>query len=105
MQYLTHNYLMATPHKVGLNARERFSYAYFHEPSFQAVLKPIEGMRKETRHKPSEDVAGIHYGTHFTNMFLRNYPDRITTKRLLAEGRYDLLATEELRRMGVLPAL
>jgi len=23
---------------------------------------------------------GIHYGTHFTNMFMRNYPERITRK-------------------------
>jgi isopenicillin N synthase-like dioxygenase len=43
MQYVTHNYLTATPHKVGLNTAERFSYAYFHEPNFQAIVKPIEG--------------------------------------------------------------
>lgn len=30
-------------------------------------------------------------------MFMRNYPDRITTQRLLAEDRYKLLARPELR--------
>ncbi|KAK0629696.1 hypothetical protein B0T17DRAFT_615440 [Bombardia bombarda] len=113
MQYLTRNYLRATPHKVGLNTRERFAFAYFHEPSFQAVLKPLEtgcggGLSKdnvscssqEEEEEEEEEEEGIHYGTHFTNMFMRNYPDRITTKRLLAEDRYSLLARPELRIMA-----
>ncbi len=103
MQYITHNYLAATPHKVGLNTSERFVHAYFHEPSFQAVLKPLErgcgGMLSEG---VAED-KGIHYGTHFTNMFMRNYPDRITTKRLIEEDRYKLLENEELRTIGAVP--
>ncbi|KAK0745018.1 hypothetical protein B0T21DRAFT_448086 [Apiosordaria backusii] len=86
MQYLTRNYLTATPHKVGLNTRERFAFAYFHEPSFQA-----------------EEDEGVHYGTHFTNMFIRNYPERITTKRLIEEGRYKLLERPELRTIGAVP--
>jgi len=102
MQYLTRGYMVATPHKVGLNTRERFSFAYFHEPSFQAILEPLEGgcggMAPES--KESKKQGGIHYGTHFTNMFMRNYPDRITTKRLVAEDRYALLEREELRTMG-----
>jgi hypothetical protein len=52
----------------------------------------------------TKDDEGIHYGTHFTNMF-RNYPDRITTKKLVAEGQYSLLDTKELRTMYALPAL
>jgi hypothetical protein len=55
MQYLTNNYLMATPHKVGLNTRERFSYAYFHEPAFQAVIKPIEEMRGQGQQEAPEN--------------------------------------------------
>ncbi len=94
MQYLTRGYLTATPHKVGLNTRERFTFAYFHEPSFQAVLKPLEEYSQDGKESES-----IHYGTHFTNMFIRNYPDRVTTQRLLAEDRYSKLAEEELRRM------
>ncbi|KAG8168526.1 hypothetical protein KVR01_001275 [Diaporthe batatas] len=94
MQYMTDSFLPSTPHKVGLNTRDRFAFAYFHEPSFQAVVKPLEGYNNGQ--KPQE---GIHYGTHFTNMFMRNYPDRITTQRLLAEDRYKLLAQPELRTM------
>lgn len=96
MQYLTRNRLTATPHKVGLNTRERLAIAYFHEPSFQAVLRPLgEG---------GAATEGIHYGTHFTNMCMRNYPDRITTRRLVAEDRYRLLERPELRTMGAVPA-
>lgn len=105
MQYLTRNYLTATPHKVGLNTQERFAIAYFHEPSFQAVLEPLEegcgGMESQAGR---EGDKGIHYGTHFTNMFMRNYPDRITTHRLVAEDRYKLLERQELRTMGAAPA-
>jgi isopenicillin N synthase-like dioxygenase len=94
MQYMTDSFLPSTPHKVGLNTRDRFAFAYFHEPSFQAVVKPLEGYNNGQ--KPQE---GIHYGTHFTNMFMRNYPDRITTQRLHAEDRYKVLAQPELRTM------
>jgi isopenicillin N synthase-like dioxygenase len=103
MQYLTNSFLKSTPHKVGLNNSERYTIAYFHEPSFQAVVKPIEdfsnGTQSLTFHEDAEEDKGVHYGTHFTNMFMRNYPDRITTKRLIEENRYPLLATEELRTM------
>ncbi|MFE9445496.1 hypothetical protein ACFYO2_42650 [Streptomyces sp. NPDC006602] len=33
----------------------------------------------------------IHYGTHFTNMFMRCYPNRVTTARIEAEGRLKIL--------------
>lgn len=84
----------STPHKVGLNTADRFAFAYFHEPSFQAVVKPLPGYSHGQQ--PQE---GIHYGTHFTNMFMRNYPDRITTQRLLAEDRRKLLSDPQLRTM------
>lgn len=57
MQYMTNSYLPSTPHKVGLNTRDRFAFAYFHEPSFQAVVKPLPGYN--VGQKPEE---GIHYG-------------------------------------------
>ncbi|KAK0722063.1 putative ethylene-forming enzyme [Lasiosphaeria miniovina] len=104
MQYLTNDFLTATPHKVGLNTRERFALAYFHEPSFQAVLKPLDKVSGGMRLGRSKEQEGIHYGTHFTNMFMRNYPDRVTTKRLIAEDRYCLLSTPEMRTMGAAPA-
>ncbi|KAK8868927.1 2-oxoglutarate-dependent ethylene/succinate-forming enzyme [Apiospora arundinis] len=94
MQYMTNSCLPSTPHKVGLNRRERYAFAYFHEPSFQAVARPLPGY--EEGQEPRE---GIHYGTHFTNMFMRNYPDRITTQRMHAEDRYRKLADPALRTM------
>ncbi|PKK50379.1 hypothetical protein CI102_4763 [Trichoderma harzianum] len=92
MQYMTNNVLQSTPHKVGLNVRERFAFAYFHEPNFRSVIRPLPG-----HNAGQSPIEGIHYGTHFTNMFLRNYPDRVTTARLQEEGRYRLLESEELR--------
>jgi 2-oxoglutarate dioxygenase / 2-oxoglutarate/L-arginine monooxygenase/decarboxylase len=82
LQFLTDGLLLSTPHKVKLNTRERFTMAYFHEPNFEAQVRPLS------------DPAGdehIHYGTHFTNMFMRCYPERVTTQRILAEGRLEAL--------------
>ena len=77
LQFMTGGRLLSTPHKVRLNTRERFALAYFHEPNFEAHARPL-----------FEDSGEcIQYGEHFTNMFLRCYPERITTKRLLAEDR------------------
>ncbi|KAF5971443.1 2-oxoglutarate-dependent ethylene succinate-forming enzyme [Fusarium coicis] len=95
MQYITNSALPSTPHKVGLNLRERFAFAYFHEPSFQAVVKPLPGY--DVGQEPRD---GIHYGKHFTNMFMRNYPQRITTQRLNDEGRYRLLEQQSLQTMA-----
>ncbi|POR33302.1 2-oxoglutarate-dependent ethylene/succinate-forming enzyme [Tolypocladium paradoxum] len=95
LQYMTNSVLRSTPHKVGLNTRERFAFAYFHEPNFRSVVKPLEGYNGG-----QAPVEGIHYGTHFTNMALRNYPDRVTTRRLVAEDRYRMLGSPELRDDG-----
>ena len=92
MQYITNSYLPSTPHKVGLNTRERFAFAYFHEPNFSSVMKPLPGFEAG-----QEPVDGIHYGTHFTNMFMRNYPKWITADRMRAEGRMALLDSPGLR--------
>jgi 2-oxoglutarate dioxygenase / 2-oxoglutarate/L-arginine monooxygenase/decarboxylase len=82
MQFLTGGRLLSTPHKVKLNTRERFALAYFHEPDFNATIRPLAD--------PAGDDS-IHYGTHFTNMFMRCYPDRITTRRIEAENRLSIL--------------
>ncbi len=86
LQFLTVGRLLSTPHKVKLNTRERYAMAYFHEPNFNAIIRPL-----------AEPASGdyIHYGTHFTNMFLRCYPDRITTRRIEAEDR--LSVVQDLR--------
>lgn len=86
LQFLTSGKLLSTPHKVVLNTRERFTMAYFHEPNFEAVVRPLDDPQ-------GDDV--IHYGTHFTNMFMRCYPDRVTTRRILDEDRLTVL--RELR--------
>lgn len=84
LQFMTGGYLLSTPHKVRLDAaRERFALAYFHEPNFDACARPLFDPASREQ---------IHYGTHFTNMFMRCYPDRITTRRILAEDRLSTLA-------------
>jgi isopenicillin N synthase-like dioxygenase len=95
MQFITNSFLPSTPHKVGLNTRERFAFAYFHEPSFQAVLSALKGF--DAGRSP---IEGIHYGTHFTNIYMRNYPDRITTDRIVRENRRALLDQPELRTIS-----
>lgn len=80
MQFLTNDYLPSTMHKVGLNTRERYAFAYFHEPNFSSFITPLP-----------EFQQGIHYGTHFTNMAMRNYSDRITAKRMRSENRMEIL--------------
>jgi isopenicillin N synthase-like dioxygenase len=87
MQFITSGYLPSTPHKVGLNTRERHAFAYFHEPNFSAILRPLPELQES-----------IYYGTHITNMCLRNYPDRVTTKRIENENRLPILA--DLRNMA-----
>ena len=82
MQFLTGGRLLSTPHKVKLNTRERYTMAYFHEPNFAATVRPLNGGEE-----------AIHYGTHFTNMFMRCYPDRITTRRIIEENRLAVLAS------------
>ena len=82
LQFLTGDRMLSTPHKVKLNTRERYAMAYFHEPNFNTTVRPLD--------RPDGDEH-IHYGTHFTNMFLRCYPDRITTRRIEAEDRLAVL--------------
>jgi isopenicillin N synthase-like dioxygenase len=83
LQLLTGGQLLSTPHKVRMSSRERFSMAYFHEPNFQLTVQPLSG--------PAIDDT-LHYGTHFTNMFMRCYPDRITTRNIVEHNRLEVLA-------------
>jgi hypothetical protein len=54
-----------------------------HEPNFNAMVRPLRDGAKD---------EFIHYGTHFTNMFMRSYKDRITTRRIHEENRLARLA-------------
>lgn len=58
MQFMTNSYLPSTPHKVGLNTRERFAFAYFHEPNFNAVCKRLPEFRDGSEAEKEE----VHYG-------------------------------------------
>jgi isopenicillin N synthase-like dioxygenase len=71
MQFVTEGKLLSTPHKVTLTDKERFAFAFFYEPSFNTVLTTI-----------SKSDEKVHYGLHFTNMFLRCYPDKEVSKRI-----------------------
>jgi isopenicillin N synthase-like dioxygenase len=85
IQFITNDFLPSTPHKVGLNTSERYAFAYFHEPNFSSIIEPLP-----------EYLERIHYGTHFTNMAMRNYPTRVTAKRIHSENRMEVL--ENLRK-------
>jgi len=90
LQFLTGGYLLSTPHKVRLNTRERFALAYFHEPNFEAEVRPL---------LDASSADCIQYGMHFTNMFMRCYPDRITTRRIVAENRVAAFARRHEARV------
>jgi len=94
LQFMSEGFLLSTPHKVKLNTRERHALAYFHEPNFDACARSLIA--------PSGDEH-IHYGTHFTNMFTRCYPQRITTRRIVEENRGAVLeAMREKAARGVI---
>ena len=81
-QLITDGELLSTPHKVKLADQERYAFAYFHEPSFEAVARPFGS---------GDEADALHYGSHFTSMFMRCYPDRITTRKIQEENRLDVL--------------
>lgn len=70
LQFMTNSYLPSTPHKVGLNTRERFAFAYFHEPNFNAVCKrlPEFSERSELGRENGkvDDSEEVHYGKSLT---------------------------------------
>ncbi|MBG6088119.1 isopenicillin N synthase family oxygenase [Actinomadura viridis] len=90
MQLLTDGRLPATPHKTAPAEDERHTLAYSHEPGFETSLTPI-----------GVDGDPLHYGTHFTAVFMRRHPDRPVTRRILDEGRLEVL---ERLRAGYGPA-
>nr|VFJ88583.1 MAG: Isopenicillin N synthase [Candidatus Kentron sp. H]VFJ90676.1 MAG: Isopenicillin N synthase [Candidatus Kentron sp. H]VFJ96839.1 MAG: Isopenicillin N synthase [Candidatus Kentron sp. H] len=91
LQFITGNHILATIHKVTLSTRERFSMAYFHEPDFNARVYPLT-------HPSGEDP--LFYGEHFTNMFMRCYPERTTTRRIVDENRLSVLTDLKNKVLG-----
>ncbi|HEU5331214.1 MAG TPA: 2-oxoglutarate and iron-dependent oxygenase domain-containing protein [Actinocrinis sp.] len=90
MDFVTDAALPATPYKALLNTREHFAMLYSHAPNFQACVRPL-------RERPDGD-RGLHFGSHFTDAYLRAYPQRVTTSRIVDESRLSVLA--ELRRQA-----
>jgi isopenicillin N synthase-like dioxygenase len=78
MQFLTNGELRPRP-----PPPPGHTMVYFHEPSFDTGIRPFVA---------PPDSRFIHYGSHFTSTFIRDYPDRITTRRIIADGRLSILA-------------
>lgn len=78
LHFMTEGYLLATPQKVQLGDRERFSLSYFHEPAFTSTVRPLFD---------PEASESIHYGTHFTGLYMRWYTERAATRRIVRENR------------------
>jgi isopenicillin N synthase-like dioxygenase len=83
LEFLTSGAVPATPLEVVSGDGEQQVMTYFHEPSFDAGMRPVV--------EPGDGF--LHYGTHFTDVFMRRYPDRITTQRIAVEDRLSVLAS------------
>lgn len=94
LQLLTNDLLMSTPHKVALNTTDRFAFAYFQEPNFNAVVEPHPEL-KDIEVAPAvggvKEKGKVHYGSHFTEKFMNNYSERITAKRIREIGSLEIL--------------
>jgi isopenicillin N synthase-like dioxygenase len=101
LQGISGNYLVATPHRV-VTMAERMSAGYFHGPSLETALAPLElgesftdAVEASPRHAnagfmaPKEelangvgDMASDHraavYGEQLWNYFARSYPDVVS---------------------------
>ncbi|MFI5865100.1 2-oxoglutarate and iron-dependent oxygenase domain-containing protein [Streptomyces sp. NPDC051546] len=86
LQFMTGGALLSTPHRVRLADRERYALAYFHEPRFGARIRPLDPARVQRGGYGGTEPAAIHYGEHFTRMFMRCYPQRATTRRIESQG-------------------
>jgi isopenicillin N synthase-like dioxygenase len=74
MQFLTGGLVRSTSYGVD-------PLTYFHEPNFEACVRPLFG----------HSTDYLHYGTYFTGRFMQCYPDRITTRRIIAESRLAIM--------------
>ena len=77
MQYITNAEYKATPHKVMTSHKDRYALAAFFEPNFDSYHYPIYGKLFD------QDIEPVHYGTHFTKMFMRCYPNSETTQNIV----------------------
>ncbi|ALG13282.1 isopenicillin N synthase family oxygenase [Kibdelosporangium phytohabitans] len=83
LEFLTNGYLPMTPLEAQVNTSSELVMSYFHEPAFELGLRPV----LEPAH------GHLHYGTYFTDLFMRRHPDRAATQRIKAEDRLSVLAS------------
>lgn len=83
MEFLTNGHIRMTPLEALVHTCDEVVMTYFHEPVFDAGLRPVLGPMN----------GYMHYGTYFTDLFMRRHPERSTTQRIKAEDRLSVLAS------------
>ncbi len=94
MQYMTCGLLPSAPRELWPQAVDRYAMVYFHAPNFQSCVRPLQEPSGDDLLHGDEFLHGddfLHYGTHFTTTYLRRFPARATTLRILAEDRLSVL--------------
>lgn len=79
LAFHTDDRVRSVPHRIGAGGVEQFGLAYEHAPGFCARVRPLGG------------GPPVHYGSRLTEELLRRHPERITTRRILADGRLAVL--------------
>ena len=63
----------STPHRVSLSNQDRYSIAFFFDPTFETQVQPFPSLTR-----PGDDDAPIHYGNYLMHRFNNNYDYRST---------------------------
>ena len=63
----------STPHRVSLSNKERYSIAFFFDPTFETQVRPFPSLTR-----PGDDDSPIHYGNYLMHRFNNNYDYRST---------------------------
>jgi 2-oxoglutarate dioxygenase / 2-oxoglutarate/L-arginine monooxygenase/decarboxylase len=83
MEFLTNGHVRMTPLEAIVHTDDEIVMSYFHDPVFDSGLRPVLGPMN----------GYMHYGTYFTDLFMRRHPERATTRRIKAEDRLSVLAS------------
>ena len=63
----------STPHRVSLSAKERYSVAFFFDPTFETQVRPFPSLTR-----PGDNDSPVHYGNYLMHRFNSNYDYRST---------------------------